>query len=414
MSTLIIKGGTVVTMTPSRMVIPNGVIRIEDDQITQVDDASVNLSSSDLEVDQVIDASGMAVMPGLVDLHYHSNLGRGLFDNLPLWEWCQQWWHPLLRSLDDETAYWVALIAYAESIRSGTTCVNDMSRHPGSLGKAAAEIGIRAVVANTVADSQWRLDGLEDCIEGYRGVQSLECAHEEFRLGIEAVPMATRELLRDVRDLSQSLGVGVHIHLDESHHEVEQCVERHGQRPTEVAFDEGLLGPNTLAAHAVWVDENERRLLAESGTSVSHNPSANAKLGNGIAPLLELLEAGITVGLGHDGAENNNTRDLFRTMHFAALVHRASRVDASILPAPQVLDMATRAGGAALSLPIGVLASGYKADLICIRLDQLGTIPLLEGLPEQLLSHLVYSVTGAQVNTSVIAGQVVMQAGRLP
>ena len=231
-------------------------------------------------------------MPGLVDLHYHTALGKGWSDHLPLWEYLQTCWYPMIRALDPEAAYWAALASYSESIRCGVTTVNDMYRQLRALADAAEEIGIRAVLSNDVADDEHDLDTLADNERGLPAKHGAANGRIEVYVGIEWLPLASEELLRDARALADELGTGIHIHLNESLTEVENSKQRFGRRPTEVAYDCGILGPDCIAAHCVWLSDTEIALMRETGTQISHNPRSNAKLGNGIARLPEMLAAG--------------------------------------------------------------------------------------------------------------------------
>ncbi|MGH7733910.1 MAG: amidohydrolase family protein, partial [Gemmatimonadales bacterium] len=359
----------------------------------------------------VIDASGMVVMPGMVDLHYHTAIGKGFCDHLPLLESLEEFWYPSIRALDPETAYWAALSSYLESIKCGVTTVNDMYRQLGGLGRAAEEIGIRAVLSNDVALPEHNLDTLQDNKDAYDAVHGLGDGRIEVYVGIEWLPLASPELLRDARALADELGTGIHIHLNESLTEVENAVERFGRRPTEVAYDAGLLGADCVAAHCVWLSDTEIALMRETHTQISHNPSSNAKLGNGIARLPEMLGAGLNVGLGHDAAECNNSRDAFEVMKFASLVHRANRVDASLMQAPSVIAMATRNGSAALKHDTGELAPGKKADVILVDTQNPMFTPLMPGDKAHIYSHLVFAANGSAVDTTIVDGKILM-AGR--
>jgi 5-methylthioadenosine/S-adenosylhomocysteine deaminase len=349
------------------------------------------------------------VMPGLVDLHYHTALGKGYSDDLPLWEYLETCWYPLIRQLDDDPAYWAALASYTESIKCGVTTVNDMYRRLPALKDAALEIGMRAVLCNDVADDEHDLDTLADNAESYRLCHGAGDGLIEVRVGIEWLPLASRELLRDARLLANELGIGIHVHLNESLSEVESSLERFGQRPTEVAYDAGLLGPDCVAAHCVWLSDVEIALMRETGTHISHNPSSNAKLGNGVARLPEILAAGINVGLGHDAAECNNSRDMFEVMKFSSLIHRATRVDSSLQPPETVLAQATRNGATALGHETGQLSVGRKADVILIDILSPQFTPLQPGNTKQLFSHLVFAANGANVDTTIINGRIVMK-----
>ena len=190
---------------------------------------------------------------------------------------------------------------------------------------------------------------------------------------------------------------------------MEDSKRRFGKRPTEVAYESGILGRNCIAAHCVWLSDTEIALMRTTDTQISHNPSSNAKLGNGIARLPEMLAAGINVGLGHDAAECNNSRDLFQVMKFAGLIHRASRVDASLQPATEIVRMATRNGSEALQHEGGQLATGKKADVILIDTLTPMFTPLKSGESAQVYSHLTYAANGSCVHTSIIDGNVVME-----
>src|SRR6266571_2875842 len=275
---IVIQGGTVLTVDDAGTVHYPGHVVIDGDRI-----AAVGGGAYPGEVPagaEVIDASGMVVMPGMVDLHYHTAIGKGFCDHLPLLESLEQFWYPSIRALDP----------------------------------AAEEIGIRAVLSNDVALPEHELDTLQDNQDSYDAVHGLGGGRVEVYVGIEWLPLASPGLLRDARALADELGTGIHVHLNESLGEVENSRERFGRRPTEVAYDAGLLGPDCVAAHCVWLTDHEIGLMRETGTHISHNPSSNAKLGNGIARLPEILAAGINVGLGHDAAECNNSRDMFEVM----------------------------------------------------------------------------------------------------
>jgi 5-methylthioadenosine/S-adenosylhomocysteine deaminase len=410
---VIISSGCVVTMNDAGDVLPDGAVVLDGDRITDVGDTASVLARHSTDGARVIDAHGKAVLPGLVDLHYHTALGKGWSDHLPLWEYLDTCWYPIIRALDYEAAYWAALASYSESIKCGVTTVNDMYRQLTALADAAEEIGIRAVLSNDVADAEHNLDTLEDNRAAFQAKNGAAGGRIEVYVGIEWLPLASQELLRDARLLADELGTGIHIHLNESLTEVENSKQRFGRRPTEVAYDAGILGRNCIAAHCVWLSDQEIALMRETGTQISHNPSSNAKLGNGIARLPEMLNAGLNVGLGHDAAECNNSLDMFEVMKFASLMHRASRVDASLQQAPDVVRMATRNGADALGHQTGRLEPGRKADVILVNLMSQMFTPLVPGNSEHLFSHLVFAANGSCVDTTIIDGKIVMEDRRL-
>jgi 5-methylthioadenosine/S-adenosylhomocysteine deaminase len=288
-----------------------------------------------------------------------------------------------------------------------------MYRQLGALAKAAEEIGIRAVLSNDVATDEHDLDTLADNEQAFKTSHGAANGRIEVRVGIEWLPLASEELLRDARALADELGTGIHIHLNESLSEVEISKKMFGRRPTEVAYDNGILGPDCIAAHCVWLSDNEMALMRETGTQISHNPSSNAKLGNGIARLPEMLAAGINVGLGHDAAECNNSRDMFEVMKFASLLHRASRVDAGLQQARDVVRMATRNGARALGHETGQLVAGQKADVILIDTNSTMFTPLMPGSADHVFSHLVFAANGSCVDTTIVDGKVLMEGRRI-
>ena len=410
---IIVRNGSVVTMNDAGDVVFDGAVVIDGNQITDVGTTADVLSRQSADGARVIDASGKAVLPGLVDLHYHTALGKGWSDHLPLWEYLDTCWYPIIRALDYDAAYWAALASYSESIKCGVTTVNDMYRKLDALADAAVEIGMRAVLCNDVADAEHNLDTLEDNKAAHEAKHGAGNGLVEVYIGIEWLPLASEELLRDTRVLADELGTGIHIHMNESLTEVENSKQRFGRRPTEVAYDAGILGRNCIAAHCVWLSDNELALIRETNTQISHNPSSNAKLGNGIARLPEMLNAGINVGLGHDAAECNNSRDMFEVMKFASLIHRASRVDASLQQAPDVVRMATRNGADALGHNTGRIEAGRKADVILVDTKNQMFTPLMPENADHLYSHLVFAANGSCVDTTIIDGKIVMENRQL-
>jgi 5-methylthioadenosine/S-adenosylhomocysteine deaminase len=403
---IIIRNGTVLTLDDANTVHFGGTVVLEDDRIACVVPAGETVS---IDGAREIDATGKIVMPGLVDLHYHTALGKGWSDHLPLWEYLQTCWYPMIRALDPEAAYWAALASYAESVRCGVTTVNDMYRQLDSLASAAGDIGIRAVLCNDVATDEHDLDTLADNAAAYHANHGSHDGRVQVRVGIEWLPLASMELLRDARALADELGTGIHIHLNESLSEVEISKKLFGRRPTEAAYDAGILGPDCIAAHCVWLSDAEIALMRETGTQISHNPSSNAKLGNGIMRLPEMLAAGLNIGLGHDAAECNNSRDMFEVMKWASLLHRANRVDASLQQAPDVVRMATRNGAAALGHETGQLVVGHKADVILVETHSTMFTPLMPGSVDHVFSHLVFAANGSCVDTTICNGQVLME-----
>ena len=406
---IIIENAAIVTMNDNNDVVFDGSMVIEGNRIVAVGSSEV-VSGFDRTNAKVIDAGGKAALPGFVDLHYHTAIGKGYCDHLDLWEILQAFWYPMIRSINPEEAYWAAMASYSESLKAGVTTANDMFRRLSGLARAAVDSGMRVVLSNVVADPEHGIDVLEDNEAAYHQCHGMGDGRVEVYLGIEWLPLASEALLVDCRALADELGTGIHIHLNESLGEVEISMQTFGgRRPSEVAYDAGILGPDCVAAHCVHLSDREIGLMRETGTHISHNPTSNAKLGNGIARLPEMLEAGLNVGLGHDSAEGTNSCDLFQVMKWASLVHRAERRDASILQAPRILRMATRNGSRALGHETGELSVGKVADVILINLQNHHFTPWVPGNKTHLMSHLVYSTESAAVDTTIVDGTVVME-----
>lgn len=404
---IFIKNGFVLTMDEKNTLIEDGAVVTEGDKVVAVG------KTGDLEKkytgDVVLDATRKVVMPGLVDLHYHSALGRGMYDNLPLYEFLDQFWYPKIRAMTAEEAYWGAFCGYIDAIKGGTTTVNDQWRQMEACADAAERIGIRAVLSNDVADDEANIDTIADNERLYKEKNGL--ANDRIRVffGVEWVPIASREIMMKTREMADKYNTGIHIHLNESQGEVQMSLERHGKRPTVFAHETGVLGPDCVAAHCVWLSDEEIELMAKTNTSISHNPASNAKLGNGIARVPEYLEAGINIGVGHDSVDCNNSRDMFEQMKWAALIHRAARADAGLMLTDTVLRMATANGAKALHQKTGVLKPGMKADIILVNLNGPHFIPLVTGKDSNLKAHLVYSAHGEDVDTSIIDGRIIME-----
>lgn len=293
-----------------------------------------------------------------------------------------------------------------------------MYRHLGSLASAAVQTGIRAVISNDVALPEHALDSVEDNIVAYHQNHGKGDGRVKVWLGLEWIPLSDASLLAEIGRLKKKLGTGVHIHLCESRTEVADSMKRFGKRPVEMAHEAGILGPDCVAAHCVHLSDDEIRLLAETGTSISHNAGSNAKLGNGVARLQDMLSAGINVGLGVDACECHNSTDMFEEMKITSYMQRAGHEDASLGQPGQILRMATRNGAKALGINAGMIKEGMKADVLILDLkkDMMFT-PLLQGPAVErrrmLESHLVFGCNGTAVETVIVDGRIVVEGHKV-
>jgi 5-methylthioadenosine/S-adenosylhomocysteine deaminase len=416
MGRIIIKNVTILTLDKQDSFFYPGFLEIRDDLISNVGEWHGDQALDPYEGEtEIIDGTEKLVMPGLVDLHFHTSMAKGFNDELPLWEYLDEIWYPAIRALTPTTAKLAALYSYTQAIKSGTTAVNDMYRHVPALAAAAEQIGIRAVLSNDVALPEHKLDSVEDNIEAFHAVNGSANGRVKVWMGLEWLPLADMDLLKQVAKAKKELGTGLHIHLCESRSEIEFCGKTfNGKRPVQAAYEAGLLGPDTVAAHCVHLSDEEIELLARTGTHVSVNSGSNAKLGNGITRLQDLQAAGVNCGIGVDACECHNSFDMFEEMKITSYMQRALHEDPGLGKTGQVLRMATRNGACALGIDAGALEVGKKADVIVLDLkkDMMFT-PLLksplDARRKQLESHLVFGSNGTAVEMVIVDGRVVVR-----
>jgi 5-methylthioadenosine/S-adenosylhomocysteine deaminase len=394
-------------MDPARPYYERGALVIEGSRITWVGEAD---DVQPQEGDELIDGSRGILAPGLVNAHYHVDLGKASGESSnetkPMWDLLFDDWYPFLGQLTDEEAYWAALASYAESIRCGTTTVNDMYVLAPARARAAREIGLRAVLSNEIATPETGIDTIADNVEAFRLLDRGPDDLVRVFFGVEWLPCATPEILSEVRAAATELGTGIHIHLNESLSEVDDALRRFGKRPTQLAYELGFLGPDVVAAHCVHLDDDEIRMMAETGTHISHNPGSNAYLGNGIARANDFRAAGINMGIGTDAGFGS---DLFEVMRWATYLHRATSRDVKARSSAEALVMATRGGSLALGQQTGVLQAGRTADVILIDADHVKFAMMNRTDGDEVVEYLVNQTSGSDVATTVIDGRVVMR-----
>jgi 5-methylthioadenosine/S-adenosylhomocysteine deaminase len=408
----VIARGTVLTLDPAAPFLADGTIVIDGTRIAWIGPSANYVAEPG---DAVIDASRVVIAPGLVNLHYHVDLGKssGEFSESkkPMWDLLFDDWYPFLGQLTEEEGYWAAMASYAESLRLGTTTVNDMYVLTGPRARAARDLGIRTVLSNEIATPETGIDTVADNVAAYREFHDPSPdSLTRVWLGVEWLPCATPEILTEVRQAATELGTGIHIHLNESLSEVEDSLRRFGKRPTQLASELGFLGPDVVIAHAVHLDDDEIRAVAASGAHISHNPGSNATLGNGIARALDYRAAGINLGLGSDAGFGS---DLFEVFRWVTYLHRATSRDITAWSSLETLRMATTNGAAALGIDAGVLAAGRLADLVAIDADQVKFATMDRSDYGSVVEYFVNQANGNDVDLSLVNGEVVLQGGRL-
>jgi 5-methylthioadenosine/S-adenosylhomocysteine deaminase len=411
---LLIHAAHVIPVDPDRAVLDDHAVAIAHGRIVAVVPAAEALSR--FEAREVVRLERHALIPGLVNLHCHAamTLLRGLADDLPLMAWLQEHiWPAEARHVSDEFVHDGSLLAMAEMLRGGITCVNDMYFFPEATARAALRAGMRACLgviaiefpSAYAADASAYLDKGLRTRDAYKGEPLLT-----FCLAPHAPYTVADETLRKIVTYAEELDLPIHTHVHETRDEVTQGLAQHGVRPLERLRRLGMVGPRLIAVHAVHLEEAEIDLLAREGASVAHCPSSNMKLASGIAPVAALRAKGVNVGLGTDGASSNNRLDLFTEMRTAALLAKAASGDARVVSASEALRMATIDAARALGLEreIGSIAPGKLADLTAVELGDFETLPCFDPV-----SHLVYAAGRENVTHVWVGGQPRLAARRL-
>ena len=406
---LLIKDGLVVTMNPAREIFPRADVAISQGRILAI--------GTDLpfEARMVISANDRAVLPGLINAHMHETLTRGACEDLPLDRWLVEVCFPFDRSYTPEIMRAAALMCQAEMILGGTTTFLDIYRHPDSCAQVALESGLRAVFTPQILiDPPLVGETIESAcsfVEAWKG--------KEKRISVGFGPHAPYSCppvdLHRIVDLAEQYDVPIHTHLAETQWEVGVIAKQYGCTPIEYLQREGALSPRLSVAHGVHITKTEMIALRDHGVAVVYNPTSNMKLASGVAPIPEMLEAGLCVGLGTDSNLSNNNLDMWEEMRTGALLQKLHREDASALPCETILEMATIGSAKAIGLEeqIGSLEPGKQADLVLLKLNQPHLWPLFQGRHLRLIEQLVYSANAADVTHTIVAGQVLMAERQL-
>ncbi|HEY6731838.1 MAG TPA: amidohydrolase [Solirubrobacterales bacterium] len=359
--------------------------------------------------DETIDAGGAHLVPPLVNGHTHAamTLFRGSGGDLPLMPWLEERIWPVEARLAEEDVYWGARLACAEMLRSGTTRFWDMYWHPGATARAVADAGLRATIGAPLFDLNSSAEQLREAAR--RGLEALSGYGPEITpaLAPHAIYTVSEESLRWIGELSAERDLPVQIHLSETEQEVQDCLAAHGERPAFYLDRLGLLSERTVLAHGVWLDPEELALVAERGATVVTNPVANMKLAvGGVFPHAAARKAGVPVGLGTDGAGSNDSLDLLADLKTFALIQKHAASDPTAIDAAEAWAVAT--GARAPWLGATPIEPGAPADFLLLRADS----PEL-GIGD-LTADLVYAASGSAVDTTVVAGRVIMRGGRVP
>ena len=404
---LLLKGGLIVTQDAARRLV-RGDVLVEGNRIAAV-------GAVDARADEVVDCKGCAVLPGLINAHQHvaNTLLRGFADDVPLEAMLEKSFAADAKFTRRDVQIG-ALLGCVEMIRSGTTSFQDLFYWEDEVARAVRESGIRGFLSWVTLDEGFTTQHGNPV----RNAEAFVVKQKADPLvtpsvGVQGVYVASEETWIRAKEVADRQGVRLHAHLSETRKEVYDHVAKTGKRPAEWLEAIGFLGPGLNVAHGVWLTLNEVRALGRAGASVTHCPVSNMKLASGgVAPVPEMRKAGIPVALGTDSALSNNSADLFAEMKTAALLHKASRWDARVLPAQAVLDMVTvdAAKSLGVSADLGSVEVGKRADLAVVSLQGPHTTPFY---PANVISHLVYAARGSDVQATIVDGRTVMADGKL-
>lgn len=378
-------------------------IYIEDNQIKQI------APEIDIPADIHLDGRKKAIIPGLINTHTHAamTLFRGFGDDMPLMNWLKEKIWPNEAKLTDQDLYWGSKLACLEMIKSGTTAFFDMYYQPDMTAQAVEEMGLRAVLSEACFDhfnpaiaqktKQNILNRFESFIPASDRIQ--------LAIGPHAIYTVSGELLQWAYAFAEENDLLIHLHLAETKDEVEQCRQRFGTTPVRHLQQLGILSPRLILAHVLYLDDEEIRILADSGAKVVHNPASNMKLASGYRfKYKEMREAGITVGLGTDGCASSNNLDMIEAMKLASLLGKVWREDPTALSYDEMLSAATKSGADILRINSGEIAEGRLADLCLIDLESPAFTPNFH-----FTSNLVYAANGSCVDTVICDGKIIMQ-----
>ena len=412
---LLITNATIVTMDGERHIIENGQIAVRGDSIYVVGKGP--LFPKGTQAKQTIDAKGALVLPGFINGHTHvpMTLLRGLHDDVTLDDWLRKYIFPAeAKNVTEDFVRWGTRLAAAEQIRSGVTTFADMYYFEDAVAEETKAAGMRGVLGETFIDfpapdnktNAAMLEYTEKFLKRWQGDPLIHAAAAPH-----SIYTCSRKTLQDSAALARKYHSPILIHLAEMKKELDDSLKQNGLTPVQYVEKLGILGPDVVAAHCIFVDEKDQKILAGRQVGCVHNPSSNMMLASGVAPVVEERAAGIAVGLGTDGpAGSNNDLDLMEEMDLAAKLQKITKMDPRALGAKSVVEMATIEGARALHMEkeIGSLEAGKKADIILISLEEPNAIPMYD-----IYAQLAYALKGSDVETVVIGGRIVMRDKKL-
>ena len=408
-NTILIKNALI--LNPNNFENKKQCLLIKDDLIAEISD-----EIDDSNADKIIDAEGKILLPGLINTHTHLSmtLFRGLADDLSLDSWLNDHIWPMEANLNGDYCYIGALLGAVELIKSGTTTFSDMYFYMEDVARAVDDAGIRAVLSYGMidfGDAERREAEIKENMALYDACNGMADGRIKVFFGPHSPYTASEELLVKVRQLADEHNMGIHIHVSETQKEINDSLDERGIRPFEYLEKIGFLGPDVVAAHCVWLSDEEIEIIKKHDVKVSHNPCSNMKLASGVAPVTKLIENDICVSIGTDGASSNNNLDLIEELKTASLLQKVSTLDPKVLTSDEAIEMATIKGAEALGLgdEIGSIEVGKKADIILIDTNSANMVPDSSSLS----SNVIYSANGSNVDTTICNGKILMENKKL-
>lgn len=397
-------------LDPARPDCFNGDLLVEDDRIVEISEEAGRIEHR--KADRVIDSRDLLLMPGMINTHGHAamTLLRGYADDLPLQKWLEEKIWPAEEKLTGDDIYWGTLLAICEMLKSGTTTFADMYFFMDRAAEAVADGKIRAVLSRGLVDIN---GGGEKALQEACALQREWHGAADGRITVTYGPHSLYtcrpDYLRRVMEEAAKTESALQIHIAETAQEVEDCWHDYGSTPVEHLYRLGLFEHRVIAAHCVHLSDEDIIILGANKVGVAHNPGSNLKLGSGIAPVARLLDGGVTVGLGTDGAASNNNLDLLEEMRLAALLAKGSDCEPTLIPAKKALELAVVNGASLLGLSgVGLLKEGFKADLIAFNLKTPQAAPLFEPA-----AYVVYAASAADIHFVMVDGELLLEEGRL-
>ncbi len=405
---IVIKDVLAVLPQGAEDVIQETSLYIEGDRIAAIGDEPAGFSE-----DKVIDGKDKLVIPGLINCHTHSYMSfmRNVADDLSFMDWLFGTIDPIEQQMTDEDTYWGANLAIIEMMKSGTTCFNDMQMNIHQTTRAVKESGMRAVVCRGLVGSGNDEAGQSRLRQAYEERDAAkDCDRLTFKLGPHAPYTCDDAFLKIVAEEAKKENMGIHTHLSESESEISQMQEKYGCTPIALAEKCGIFDVPAIVAHCVQVTDEDIDILKNKNVSVVTNPASNMKLGNGFAPVARMLEKGVNVCLGTDGAASNNCLNMFHELSLLTLIHKGTGRTPQCISAKEGFRIATINGARALGLEkeIGSIEVGKKADLAILDLNTPSLTPR-----NNLIAGLSYSANGSEVDTVIINGQVTMEGRKI-